>query len=132
MEKTYTFKEFNKMLNDTKEHKLNKVVQVGATLIPFSMTTHNVYAFSPSQELMAMLESLKNTIISAMEEGIKTAIIGTGRWALNGIIEASYPICLTIAIIAVILYIGGFKKAGKYASVSFIIYFLLQSIKCVM
>lgn len=46
-----------------------------------------------------------------------------------GIIDNSYWIFLPISIICLILYIGGLKKAGKYVSVSFVVYFILQCLK---
>ncbi len=46
-----------------------------------------------------------------------------------GIIDNSYWITLSVAIIALILYIAGMKKAGKYVSVSFVVYFILQCLK---
>lgn len=132
METTYSFKEFNKILSKPKQNKLTKVTKVGTALIPVTMISSNVYAFSIGEEIVTMMELLKDTIISAMEEGVKTAIISTGKWVFNGILEISYPVCLSITIISVILYISGFKKTGKYASASFIIYVLLQAIKSVM
>jgi hypothetical protein len=57
-------------------------------------------------------------------------------WFLNGLkdiaislIDHSYSLCLVICMLAIILYIAGLKKAGKYASISLVIYILLQSCK---
>jgi hypothetical protein len=49
--------------------------------------------------------------------------------SLLSIIDNSYWITLPIAIICLILYIAGMKKAGKYVSVSFVVYFILQCLK---
>lgn len=52
-----------------------------------------------------------------------------GMWVLGGIVGASYSICLTVAMVALILYIAGLKKAAKYIPISFIVFYLLQSLK---
>ena len=58
------------------------------------------------------------------------------EWVLNGLkdisislINGSYSICLVICMLAIILYIAGLKKAGKYATISLVVYILLQSCK---
>ncbi|WP_111930531.1 hypothetical protein [Clostridium tertium] len=48
---------------------------------------------------------------------------------LEGLVSSSYIICLIVAMIAIILYILGCKKAGKYVSVSIVTYILLQALK---
>lgn len=45
------------------------------------------------------------------------------------IANKSYYPCLIVAIIALILYVSGQKKAGKYVPLSIIVYFLLQCFK---
>ncbi|MGY5241185.1 hypothetical protein [Clostridium tertium] len=60
---------------------------------------------------------------------IKNIIIDTLKWIASGIIDNSYWICLFICLAALILYIAGQKKAGKYVSISFIVYFVLQCLK---
>lgn len=60
---------------------------------------------------------------------IKNIIIGTLKWIALGMIDNSYWICLFICLAALILYIAGQKKAGKYVSISFIVYFVLQCLK---
>ncbi|CAM2973025.1 hypothetical protein HAHI6034_11765 [Hathewaya histolytica] len=47
-------------------------------------------------------------------------------------INCSYPLCLAACLLSLILYIGGLKKARKYIPISFIIYFLCESIKGVI
>lgn len=72
---------------------------------------------------------MKTIIIEGIVEGLKKAISGFLKWIAIGIIDSSYIICLTACFIALMLYISGQKKAGKYASISFIIYVILQSIR---
>ena len=47
----------------------------------------------------------------------------------EGIVNSSYIICLTVAMISILLYVCGQKKAGKYVSISIVIYVLLQALK---
>ena len=48
---------------------------------------------------------------------------------LEGLVSSSYIICLTVAMISIILYICGCKKSGKYVSISIVTYILLQALK---
>lgn len=75
---------------------------------------------------------MKETIINAIVEGLKQSIINLLKWIGLGIINSSYWICLTACLLALILYIAGQKKAGKYVSISFVVYFILQAIKGVL
>lgn len=43
-----------------------------------------------------------------------------------GIIDNSYYICLFVCLGAIILYIAGLKKSGKWATGSIVVYFILQ------
>lgn len=45
------------------------------------------------------------------------------------LINCSYWVLLFTCMIAIILYIAGQKKAGKYISISFTLNFLLQALK---
>ncbi len=72
---------------------------------------------------------MKETIVSAIVEGLKTAILNFIKWIVLGIINGSYWICLIACLIAIAMYIAGQKKAGKYVSISFVIYCILQAIK---
>lgn len=72
-----------------------------------------------------MQEMITNAIVSAL----KTSILNFLKWIAMGIINSSYWICLTVCLIALILYIAGERKAGKYVSISFVVYFVLQAIK---
>lgn len=75
-----------------------------------------------------MIES----IVNGISDKIKEAIAGFFKGICLSVIEGSYWICLAVCIAALILYIAGQRKAGKYVSISFIIYFVLQSIKSVI
>lgn len=75
---------------------------------------------------------MKETIINAIVEGIKQSVVNFVKWIGVGIINGSYWICLIACLIALILYIAGQRKAGKYVSISFVIYVVLQAIKGVL
>lgn len=60
---------------------------------------------------------------------IQNKLLDLLKWLALHFIASSYWICLFSCMLALVLYIGGLKKAGKYVSVSFIVYFFLQSIK---
>lgn len=75
---------------------------------------------------------MKETIINAIVEGLKQSVVKFIKWIGLGIINGSYWICLTACLVALILYIAGQKKAGKYVSISFVIYVVLQAIKGVL
>lgn len=63
-----------------------------------------------------------------MWDSIKGYILEILKGVALGIIDDSYWICLVVCLIALILYVAGQRKAGKYVSISFVIYFLLQSL----
>lgn len=69
-----------------------------------------------------------NNFGSWILEGLKDAILGLLEWIALGVIDNSYWICLGVGIVALIMYIAGQRKAGKYVSGSLIIYFILQSL----
>lgn len=68
-------------------------------------------------------------IANSIEFAIKNTVLKFLKWLGLGLINSSYWICLIACLIALLLYISGQRKAGKYVSLSFIIYVLLQSIK---
>ncbi|MDU1279243.1 MAG: hypothetical protein E6960_12265 [Clostridium sp.] len=72
---------------------------------------------------------MQETIINAIVEGIKQSVVNFLKWIGLGIINGSYWICLIACLVAIILYIAGQRKAGKYVSISFVIYVILQAIK---
>lgn len=75
---------------------------------------------------------MQETIINAIVEGIRQSVVNFLKWIGLGIINGSYWICLIACLIALILYIAGQRKAGKYVSISFVIYVVLQSLKGVL
>lgn len=69
-------------------------------------------------------------------DNIKEGIVDVAKWIglgiLNGVINSSEWVCLFICMTALFLYIGGMKKAGKFVPISFIIFYILQSLKLVI
>lgn len=145
-EVTYSFKEFNQLLDAKKDDtqlldlkNIKTITKVGAVLISLlggSLTT-TVYAATFSSVttcnfITDSLGDLKNMIIEAIGEALKNVVVSCGTWILNTLIGGSYYICLTIALISVFAYIGGYKKAGKYVTLSTITFFILQSLKLFM
>ncbi|MDU5111160.1 MAG: hypothetical protein E6248_11980 [Clostridium sp.] len=72
---------------------------------------------------------MQETIVNGIVEGLKQSIVNFLKWIGLGIINGSYWICLIACLIALLLYIVGQRKAGKYVSISFVIYFILQAVK---
>lgn len=72
---------------------------------------------------------MKTIIIDGIVEGLKKAVSGFLKWIALGIIDSSYIICLTCCLISLILYMLGQKKAGKYVSISFVLYVILQAMR---
>lgn len=72
---------------------------------------------------------MKELIIDGILEGLKQSVINFFKWIAVGIINGSYWLCLAACLIAIILYVAGQRKAGKYVSISFVIYVVLQAIK---
>lgn len=60
---------------------------------------------------------------------VKDIIIVTIKDIALGLISSSYWICLFVCMIAIIFYMVGSKKAGRTASISFVIYVLSQALK---
>lgn len=60
------------------------------------------------------------------------SILFTLKSLVKLLINCSYFICLSACLLSLILYIAGLKKARKYIPISFIMYFLCQSIKGVI
>ena len=56
-------------------------------------------------------------------------LINSFKWIAKGVIDNSYSICLITCLLALLLYVGGQKKAGKYVSISFVVYFTLQALR---
>lgn len=63
---------------------------------------------------------------------IKAKIIEGLNAAAIFILDSSYGICLTVAMIGIILYCAGYKKGAKAVTLSVIIFVVLQAIKAVL
>lgn len=74
---------------------------------------------------MIVLESLSK----AIEIALKNSAVKLIKYLFNGFVSGSYWICLISCLISLILYIAGQRKAGKYVSISFIVYVILQALK---
>lgn len=70
-----------------------------------------------------MIENVANSI----EIGFKNMIADFIKSVFYGVLNNSFWICLIISMICLILYIAGLKKAGRYCTVSFIIYILIEA-----
>ena len=69
------------------------------------------------------------TIAKAIEIALKNSAVKLLKYLFNGLVAGSYWICLISCLISLILYIAGNRKAGKYVSISFILYVILQALK---
>lgn len=81
------------------------------------------------EKIYTMLETMQDTISESIVNALKDAVISLLKWIAMGIINGSYWICLVACLIALLLYIAGERKAGKYVTISFAVYFILQAIK---
>lgn len=63
-----------------------------------------------------------------MVESIKIGIMDFLKLMVTGVISNSFWICLIVAMISLILYVGGIKKAGKYCTASLVIYVVLEAL----
>lgn len=76
-----------------------------------------------------IIPNLQETITTSIVEALKTSIVNFLKWIFVGVLNGSYWICLAACLIALLLYIAGEKRAGKYVTISFVVYVILQSIK---
>lgn len=76
-----------------------------------------------------MIENIKEQISEAISESFSSMITNFFKWIAIGIIDNSYMICLIICLLALLLYVAGQRKAGKYVSISFVVYFTLQALR---
>ena len=63
---------------------------------------------------------------------IKNKIIEGLNAAAIFILDSSYGICLTVAMVGIILYCAGYKKGAKAVTLSIIIFVVLQALKVVL
>jgi hypothetical protein len=73
--------------------------------------------------------SIKQQVSDAIAESFQSLITNFLKWMARGVIDNSYMICLIVCLLALALYVAGQRKAGKYVSISFVVYFILQSLK---
>lgn len=74
------------------------------------------------------IQNAKNEMIT----GVKDWLISGVKWLSITIIDSSYVICLTVAMVGLIFYIAGYKKGAKAVTLSLIIFVVLQAIKLVI
>lgn len=78
------------------------------------------------------MEGLTNAINSLNEtfNSIKTffehPFINAGKWLLTCLVVGSKPICLSGAVISLMLYIFGFESCAKYVGFFCLLYFIIQ------
>lgn len=60
---------------------------------------------------------------------VKEFLSTKGKEVILVCMDLSYWICLFICMLAIIFYMVGSKKSGRVASISFVIYVLIQSLK---
>lgn len=75
-----------------------------------------------------MLENLSETVQEAVQKAIMNSFVSLGKWLLEGIVASSYWVCLLTGMFAMILYIGGNKKAGRYVTTSIVVYIIIRAI----
>jgi hypothetical protein len=78
---------------------------------------------------MLMDLNLKQQISEAISESFHSFFTNIFKRVAIGVIDNSYMICMVICLLALALYIGGQRKAGKYVGGSFVIYYILQALR---
>lgn len=66
------------------------------------------------------------SIATAIETALKNCAINFCKWLVGGVVSGSYWICLFVCMIAFIFYITGSRKAGRWATFSFLVYIIIQ------
>lgn len=69
-----------------------------------------------------------DNITNSMELAIKDSIIKFLKIVLSEIVSNSFWICLIVCMISLILYASGMKKAGKYCTISLVLYVVLEAL----
>ena len=72
---------------------------------------------------------MKEKLAEGIAEGIKIAAIQIGRNIIVGAAASSYYIGIGVSLVALLFYLCGFKKAGKWIGISVAGYFIIQAIK---
>ncbi|MBU3103019.1 hypothetical protein [Clostridium gasigenes] len=75
------------------------------------------------------METIKNDIVNGITEGLKTKFVEGFKWLSITIIDSSYIICLSVAMVGLLFYLSGYKKGAKVVTISLITFFVLQAIK---
>ena len=90
-----------------------------------------MYLKSLSNPVNGISNSFKNVSdsIDSIKNFFNHPLQKTGEWILVLLITNSRWICLNGAAIALILYIMGIDKAGKYVGVFTLTFFLLQCLR---
>ena len=65
-------------------------------------------------------------IIEGIQLGLKNSILSFFKWIFEGIIANSFWICLIVCMLCLVLYVAGLKKAGKYCTISLVVYIVLE------
>lgn len=89
------------------------------------------------------MQDFKNDIIDGVTKAIDNAVntvtdrinaklLESFKWLCLTIIDNSYNICLSVAMLGLICYLGGYKKGAKVVTLSLVIFFVLQAIKGVI
>ncbi|MGL5190894.1 MAG: hypothetical protein ACRC7S_14730 [Cetobacterium sp.] len=65
----------------------------------------------------------------AIESALINCAIRLMKFLFNGLIKGSFWLCLIACMLSLVMYIAGQRKAGKYVSITFILYVLLQALK---
>lgn len=67
-------------------------------------------------------------IFTTVGNNIKNFFIELGIDFLTGLVSLSYWVCMFICIVSLIAFLAGFKKSGKWSTLSILIYTTLQAI----
>lgn len=67
-------------------------------------------------------------ILSGIGDSIKNFFIELGVDVLSGIVGISYWVCMVICIVGLLAYLAGFKKGGRWTTLSIMIYTTLKVI----
>ena len=81
---------------------------------------------------MDAVKDIVDGVVNGIVGGAKASIIGGVKWLTLTIIDSSYTICLTVAIVGLICYCAGYKKGAKAVTFSIIVFVVLQAIKVVI
>ena len=81
---------------------------------------------------MDAVKDIVDGVVNGIVGGAKASIAEGIKWLSITIIDSSYTVCLSIAVIGLIFYCAGYKKGAKAVTLSVIIFVVLQAIKVVI